>query len=251
LSADAVLLIPRVLLTIYFYPGINQMSFQLPVQYAVTNTQPNFYTAFNGHRRIGSGPLQTVALVVKQAIESGAAGPVLIFDDATGRSIDIDTRGSDEETVARLARLTATHDRADFLQPVPDSIGADARVSEPRGRGRPKLGVVSREVTLLPRHWEWLTAQPGGASVALRKLVEEARRTHGEKDRRRKAQERAYHFMSALAGDMPAFEEVARALFANDQPRLRELVAAWPADVRDHAIALAFGNDDHTYPTTR
>ena len=86
--------------------------------------------------------------------------------------------------------------------------------------------------------------------MALRKLVEEARRAHGERDRRRKAQERAYHFMSAMAGDMPAFEDAARALFANDPPRLRELVAAWPADVRDHAIALAFGNDDPTYPAT-
>ena len=136
----------------------------------MTDTHPNFYTAFNGHRRIGSGPLQTVALLVKRAIESGAAGSVLIFDDATGRSIDIDTRGSDEEMVARLTRPTEIHDRAAFLQPVPDSVGADAHVSEPRSRGRPKLGVVSREVTLLPRHWEWLTAQPGGASVALRKV---------------------------------------------------------------------------------
>jgi uncharacterized protein len=217
----------------------------------VTHTHPNFYTAFNGHRRIASGPLQTVALVVKQATESGAAGPVLIFDDATGRSIDIDTRGSDEAMAARLAQPTATKDRAGFLQPVPDPVSADARVSEPRRRGRPRLGVVSREVTLLPRHWEWLTAQPGGASVALRKLVEEARRTHGEKDRRRKAQERAYHFMSAMAGDMPGFEEAARALFANDQSRLRELVAAWPVDVRDHAIALAFGEDHHACQATR
>jgi uncharacterized protein len=207
---------------------------------AVTHTFSNLYTAFNGHRRIASGPLETVVLVVKHAIESGAAGPVLIFDDTTGRSIDIDTRGSDQEMLARLAQPTTTN-----------SVDADARVSEPRGRGRPKLGVVSREVTLLPRHWQWLTAQPGGASVALRKLVDEARRTHGEKDRRRSAQERAFHFMSAIAGDMPSFEEAARALFANDQSRLRELVAAWPEDVRDHAIELAFGDGQDASPTTR
>jgi hypothetical protein len=100
----------------------------------------------------------------------------LIFDDASGRPIDIDMR-------------------------------ADARMGEPRARGRPRLGVIPREVTLLPRHWEWLATQPGGASVALRKLVEEARRTHADQDRRRQAQERAYHFMSAMAGDMPGFEE--------------------------------------------
>jgi hypothetical protein len=98
-------------------------------------------------------------------------------------------------------------------------------------------------VTLLPRQWEWLTAQPGGASVVLRKLVEEAKRTHCEKDRRRRAQERIYHFMSAMAGDMPFFEEAARVLSANDQQRFRDVVAAWPESVRDHAIALAFGNN--------
>jgi len=223
----------------------------------VTHTFSNFYTAFNGYRRIASGPLETVAMVVKQAIESGAAGPVLIFDDTTGRSIDINTRGSDQEMLARLAQPTTTNDRAEaarsgcLLQSAPDSVDAAARVSEPRGRGRPKLGVVAREVTLLPRQWEWLASQPGGASVALRKLVDEARRTHGEKDMHRKAQERAYHFMSAMAGDMPGFEEAARALFANDQSRLRDLVAAWPEDVRDHAIALAFEDGHDASPTTR
>jgi hypothetical protein len=196
---------------------------------AMTHTLSNSYTAFNGHRRIASAPLETVALVVKHAIERGASGPILIFDVITGRSIDIDIRGSDQEVLARLAQPTSTSERT------------DAQAGEPRGRGRPKLGVVAREITLLPRHWEWLTAQPGGASVALRKLVEEARRTHGDQDKRRSTQERAYHFMSAMAGDMPSFEEAARALFANDQSRLHELVAAWPEDVREHAIDLASG----------
>ncbi|CAD6520634.1 hypothetical protein LMG28727_01436 [Paraburkholderia kirstenboschensis] len=217
---------------------------------------PSSYTAFNGHRRIASGSPHTVALVVKQAIESGASDPVLIFDDSTGRSVDIDTRGSDEEVVARLAQPPATSKDAEAAlserpdQAAPAHVGADARVGEPRGRGRPKLGVVPREVTLLPRHWEWLATQPGGASVALRKLVEEARRTRGEKDRCRRAHERAYHFMSAMAGDMPGFEEATRALFANDEPRFRELIGAWPDDVRNHTIALAFGEDCNTFPST-
>lgn len=191
------------------------------------------YTAFKGHRRIASGPLHTVALIVKRAIARGAARPVLIFDDTTGHQVDIDTRGSDKEIVARFTQRTAIDGRAD---------GANADVGKPRGRGRPKLGVVAREVTLLPRHWDWLAAQPGGASVALRKLVEEARRTHAEADRRRRALERAYHFMSAMAGDMPGFEEAARALFAADERRLRKWAAAWPHDVREHALTLAFGD---------
>ena len=185
---------------------------------------PNTYTSFDGHRRIASGSLLANALAVKHALESRAAGPVLIFDDASGRSIDVDLRGSDDEIAARLAP------RED---PAPDDAEA------PRGRGRPKLGVVAREVTLLPRHWEWLAAQPGGASVALRKLVEQARKAGSDKDRARQAQERAYHFMSAMAGDLPGFEEASRALFANERDRFGELIAAWPDDVRAHTLHLA------------
>ncbi|AOJ02315.1 MULTISPECIES: DUF2239 family protein [Burkholderia] len=215
------------------------------------------HIAFDGYRRLAAGPLSTVAIAVKRAVENDAVGgAVLIFDNATGRSIDIDTRGSDDDIATRYAQTASAEDgnaQRDGMarESAPDSAGApDANggASEPRGRGRPKLGVVAREVTLLPRHWEWLATQPGGASVVLRRLVDEARRTHAHEDRRRRTQERAYHFMSAIAGDMPGFEEATRALFANDGARLRELVAAWPADVRDHALALAFTNDDAAPP---
>jgi uncharacterized protein len=199
-------------------------------------SQSHSYTSFDGHRRVASGSLLTVARAVRRALDGGAAGPVLIFDDSTGRSLDIDTRGTDAELEARFA-VQAKADDAEA-----ETVSDDAQPEAPRGRGRPKLGVVAREVTLLPRHWAWLAAQPGGASVVLRKLVDEARRTHGERDRVRKAQERAYHFMSAMAGDFPGFEEASRALFANDGTRLSELIAAWPADVRDYALQLATVN---------
>ncbi len=192
----------------------------------------NSYSSFEGHRRIATGSLQANALAVKRARESGAAGPILIFDDTTGRSMDVDTRGSDDAVLARLAAVAPAADPAASPGGTEDSAG-------PRGRGRPRLGVIAREVTLLPRHWEWLAGQPGGASVALRKLVEEARRSGGEKDRARRAQERTYHFMLAIAGDLPGFEEVTRALFANDFDKFRGLLAAWPGDVRDHALQLA------------
>jgi hypothetical protein len=100
--------------------------------------------------------------------------------------------------------------------------------------------VIGREVTLLPRQWEWLETQPGGASVTLRKLVEEARRTGGAMHRTRAAQERAYHFMSAMAGDRPGFEEATRALFANDRLRFGQQMSSWPEDVRTYATRLAF-----------
>jgi hypothetical protein len=190
--------------------------------------QPQTFTAFEGQQLLVSGPLAEVALVVKRA-ERQAAGPIAIFNDATGRAIDLDLRGSDEEIVARLPDTAS-----------PAALEETAVPSEPRGRGRPKLGVVAREVTLLPRHWAWLATQPGGASVALRKLVEAARRANGEKDRSRAARDAAYHVMSALAGNLPDFEDAARALFADDRRQFAALIAAWPGDVRDHIARLAF-----------
>jgi hypothetical protein len=140
---------------------------------------------------------------------------------ASGRPVDFDLRGMPEDILARLATE-------------PD------RPAEPaRGPGRPKLGVVAREVTLLPRHWDWLNAQPGGASVALRKLVEAARATHAGADRRRWAQQSADRFMSALAGNEPGYEEAARALYGGDQVRFEASMVAWPADVRCYAMQLA------------
>jgi hypothetical protein len=175
-------------------------------------------TAFAGSKRIASGPREQVALAVKAALEAHEAHQVLVFDDHNGNPMDFDLRGTPEEILARLA---------------PDK-------SEPaRGPGRPKLGVVAREVTLLPRHWEWLNAQPGGASVALRKLVDAARATHAGADRRRLAQQAADRFMAAVAGNEPGYEEAARALYAGERPGFTAALAAWPVDVREHAMRLA------------
>jgi uncharacterized protein len=135
--------------------------------------------------------------------------------------IEIDFRGSIEEVLARLSPKVDTSD-------------------EPaRGPGRPKLGVVAREVTLLPRHWAWLNDQPGGASVALRKLVEEASRARAGLDRERRAREAAYRFMSAMAGNMPGFEEAIRGLFAGNIDHFRISTQSWPADIREYSTQLA------------
>ena len=160
------------------------------------------YVAFNGATLLCAGALAEVALAAKRMAEGDGAA-VTILDGATGRVVDLDLRGTDIEVAARYA---------------PQS-------EEAPKRGRPKLGVVAREVTLLPRHWDWLSAQPGGASVALRKLVE----TSGQRSRI----DVAYRFMSTLAGDLPDFEEASRALFAGDDDRLDSLMRPWPADVRD------------------
>jgi uncharacterized protein len=188
-------------------------------------------TAFYGNRLLASGPLADVALAVRDAIDAGVAGPILVFDDTDGRVVDLDIRGTRAELSDRLRGSSPP--ASSTPAPGPPAPGQ-------RGRGRPSLGVIAREVTLLPRHWAWLAAQPGGASVALRKLVEEGRRTGMPQQQARAAQERAYRFMAAMAGDMPGFEEATRALFADDRTQFDRQVAGWPDDVRAYAGRLAF-----------
>ena len=193
-------------------------------------TRPHF-TAFVGAQRLAAGPLAEVAIAVMQASRRPAA-PIIIFSDATGQPIDLDLRGTEREIIARLPQPAS-----------PADVEAEETASaEPRGRGRPKLGVVAREVTLLPRHWEWLGTQPGGASVALRKLVEQARRANGDADRARAARDAAYRFMSVMGGNLAGFEEASRALFADDRRRFVGLIAGWPDDIRDHVVKLAFSD---------
>jgi len=178
------------------------------------------FTAFEGHKRLARGDLAEVTLAVKAAEEQGVEAPLLVFDDTSGAVVDVDTRASAEAILARRA--------------APEDSGEAAAQ---RGRGRPRLGVVAREVTLLPRHWEWLNRQPGGASATLRKLVETARRS--DKDSHVAARDAAYRFMSALGGDLPGFEEASRALFAGERGRFDALIADWPGDVRDHCARMA------------
>lgn len=185
------------------------------------------YIAFEGARCIGAGDLRDVARSARQALDREPHAAILIFNGSTSALMDVDFRGSVDDVVARIPL------------PEPSAADEDAAIAAPRGPGRPKLGVVAREITLLPRHWDWLAQQKGGASVAIRKLVDEARRTNEGSDRVRLAQEAAYRFMSVMAGNRPNFEEAIRALFAGDAGRFEQLIAQWPADVRDHAARLA------------
>lgn len=192
-------------------------------------------TAFSGTKRLATGPLVEVALAVKNAQESDATCQVLVFDDRSAHLIDLDLRGSKKDVISRLPEIVANASRVEQpAAPGPAHTGQ---------RGRPKLGVVGREVTLLPRHWQWLDAQPGGASVALRKLVEQARHTSGDRDRAKAATEAAYRFVTAMAGDLPGYEESIRALFAGDRRTFTERIAHWPEDIREYAVNLAFAAD--------
>ncbi|MFL0802515.1 MAG: DUF2239 family protein [Agarilytica sp.] len=185
------------------------------------------HIAFEGHQCICSGTLLEVAMWARSR-ETSKNGPLLlIFEMASGRQIDIDTRGTDAEIEARFA--------------CPNEGENAAQPPEKGKRGRPKLGVVGREITLLPRHWEWLDRQRGGASGTIRRLVDEARKQSAHSDGIRIAQDRTNRFISAIAGDLAGFEEATRALYSGNEAALIEHVSGWPKDVRKYTLKFAEG----------
>jgi len=184
------------------------------------------YSAFRGHERVAHGELADVAVALRRLADGGDEALVLLFEEETGRQIDVDLRGSIDEVSRRFG-----------------GEGKDASDPAPRRRGRPKLGVVGREVTLLPRHWDWLESRPRGASATLRRLVDEARSVSAEKDRARKAQDAINRFISAVAGNLPGFEEANRALFRADRENFEKRISEWPSDIRkqiEHWAEAAF-----------
>ena len=187
---------------------------------------PSPLTAFAGKRKVAAGSLHAVAQTLKELVTREPDAQILVFNDDNGQQVDLNLHGSLAEVLQRLPRPR---------EPLEEVVAPTA----PRTAGRPKLGVVAREITLLPRHWEWLATQPGGASVALRKLVEHAQRGNKAVDEQRQARETAYRFMSALAGDEAGFEEASRALFAGQRAAFLTQTASWPADVREYVLQLA------------
>jgi uncharacterized protein len=172
------------------------------------------YTAFKGNGKIASGTLEQVLPELKNRFDADRGVMLLVFEDATGRQVDFDLRG----TIAQVLARTLPPQRT--------------------GPGRPKLGVVSREISLLPRHWEWLEEQPSGASAAIRRLVDEARRREQGRNRVRLALDTAARFMSAMAGNLPGYEEATRVLYAKDRTKLESLISKWPHDIREHIFKL-------------
>lgn len=195
----------------------------------MTPASPDHYVAFEGHQCIARGALEQVAAAVLQAAPTSTA-PVLAFDTSTGKPVDVDFREAPKDVAAWARGWEAEHAETRDEAPSPP---------EHRGRGRPRLGVVSKEVTLLPRHWAWLAAQPGSVSSTLRRLVESARKADEGRLRVRRSQDAAFRFMSALAGDLPGYEEAVRALFSAQAERFDAEVAGWPEDVRSVSRTLA------------
>ncbi len=181
-------------------------------------------TAFWRQQEIAHGTLSDLLQQLQSANTEGET--VFIFNDRSGKRLDIHLH---EE----IARALAVY---------PELAEGNAVKS----RGRPKLGVSAKEVTLLPRHWEWLATQPGGASATLRRLIDQARKTAKPADNKRQRHDRAYHFMYEMAGDLPGYEASMRALFADDEATFTASIARWPQDIREYALRLAFGKEDET-----
>lgn len=186
----------------------------------ITNDQT--YTAFIHHTLLIQGSLEKVVLKVKNQVEQHPASAILIFSDSTGKEMDFDFSGSEDDVLRRLEKFIGKNE--------PQSVS---------GPGRPKLGVVSREVSLLPRHWEWLSNQPGGASVTLRRLIDETKKQTSSRELIKQAQERAYKFMTTMAGNLSNYEESLRALFSKDKKLFEDLISDWPKDIKKHTLKLA------------
>lgn len=191
----------------------------------MTTPAAQTYTAFEGHKQFAHGPLDEVVLKVKHKLKSAPETSVLVFSDETGKQMDFDLSGSDKDVLSRLKVYFSSGDKT-----------SETAFAAP---GRPKLGVVSREVSLLPRHWEWLSTQSGGASATIRRLIEEARKQPSGKEVIKQAQERTYKFLQSLAGDLPGYEEALRALFSKNKKEFDARIENWPRDIKKYAGKLA------------
>jgi uncharacterized protein len=181
------------------------------------------YTAFAGDRMVAAGALQDIVPRLKRMLGKAGSDPVRIFSDLTGGTLDFNFHGTEKDVLKRLETF----------------VGGSEGGPASQGPGRPKLGVVSREVSLLPRQWEWLALQPGGASAVLRRLVDEAKRKAAEGNAVKQCQERAYRFMTESGGDLPGYEEAIRALYRKDKKSFLLRLEGWPPDLKTHILRLA------------
>lgn len=180
------------------------------------------YTAFKGNRLLVRGNLQEVAIKIKKHLGSAINSDILLISDASGKLMDINFQGTQQEVLKRLEPYISSEEAG--------TAG---------GPGRPKLGVVSREISLLPRHWEWLASQPGGASATIRTLVEEARKKSLGTHNLKSVQERVYKVMALLAGDAQGYEEALRALYKRDKKVFLQNIRDWPQDVKSYIMDLS------------
>ncbi|TBR43539.1 DUF2239 family protein [Marinomonas agarivorans] len=192
------------------------------------------YSAFLDTRLLAAGELTTVITQIKQQFPDREA---LLVETNSCKRLEINWQGSVEDVLARIDAMPQAEPlSSDLIAPATPKTHIKSK------RGRPKLGVVSKEVTLLPRHWEWLSKQSGGASVTLRRLVDQARQENSLEDEIKLRQEQIYNFISFFAEQLPNVEETMRALYRQDRSLFYRSIKNWPTDIRrfceDRFIAI-------------
>lgn len=188
-------------------------------------TEPEQLLVFLGATRITQGARGDVIRTLLSQTQGEDVPPYLVFRVKDGQRVDINLASAAEAANPQRTRA-----------PVP---AAGAPVGSQKARGRPRLGVVGREVTLFPRHWEWLDRQRGGASAALRRIIDADRKLHADEDQVRQAQDATHRFMYAMAGNLAGFEEAMRALYAGDKVSFAHQIRSWPDDIRDTTLDFA------------
>ncbi len=169
------------------------------------------YSSFIGDRHLFTGDLKGMLSQTHAYISRHGEEGLLIFDNFSGRQIDYNFRVSLEELLGKE------------LPPTPK-----------KGPGRPRLGVVCGEISLLPRHWDWLQRQRQSASATIRRLIEAAMKEASPEEKTREAIDAAGKFLWTMAGNLSDFEEASRALYAQKWHILDAITAAWPEDIAKH-----------------
>lgn len=165
----------------------------------------NRYTAFRGDTRIITDSLFNVALALQKQSEMN----VLVFNDQTGQQIDLDLSGSEDDLKQRYTEV-------EYVKKV----------------GRPKLGVISREITLQQKHWNWLDQQSSSASAVIRKLIDKELNDPSSESNIMLAKQAIDHFMLAMLGNMPNYEEATRALYQGNKSHFLALIHNYPKDLK-------------------
>lgn len=180
------------------------------------------YTAFDNTSIIAHGSLRDVILKTKKILGKSENSSFLIFSDSTGKTIDFNFQGTEKEILKRLEIFVSNSDeKIELARP-----------------GRPKLGVISREISLLPRHWEWLATQSSGASSSIRNLIEDAIKKSTSKVSLKQQQEKVYRVMTTLAGDLDGYEEAIRSLYKRDRESFIKFTKGWSKDLRSYLEKL-------------
>tara|TARA_B100001013_G_scaffold338302_1_gene259147 strand:+ start:260 stop:835 length:576 start_codon:yes stop_codon:yes gene_type:complete len=183
------------------------------------------YIAIHNKSLIAQGELPAV---IREAQRQFPEAEPCLYKLDNGKRVDIDWRGDAEEVIKRLPA---------------------ALVPPAEKRGRPKLGVISKEVTLLPEHWEWLSVQRGGASTTLRRLIDSAMSSMTPAQERRIKQDQLYSMMRVFE-DEAGFEAASRALYRLDEAAFSQAIGNWPEALQAiyqdkfHRL-LSIGNDSH------